>query len=176
MPNLTLWLFKTKIRETQDRKGWYSWLLPSLPKIYIDITLKFTSPSVSKRFLKVSQLFERVIKLVSSKTAISLKCRWPSHINLLETEEKLLSVLHLASIQSFRGLRFLALVEQKCSLGAITEVRSSSYALNTVCRNISQVFLEAHITQIPHCVPSTFNLTDGPSGIFENFTSILLPV
>lgn len=53
-----------------------------------------------------------------------------------EIEADLIAARHMASCPLSRGLRVLAIVDNTSTLNAISKGRSSSQALNEVCRKI----------------------------------------
>lgn len=162
------WLFKDNIAETRARKGWHSSLLSSTTTEETELLFQSTSPAVAKCPLKRSSRFERVVLGLSSKTAVKHKWLRPGHINLLETEEQLLAIRHMASCPSSRECRVLVLVDNTSTLGEISKGRSSSVTINSTCKKIAHTLLRNQITKIPHWVPSELNIADEPSRAFEN--------
>lgn len=130
-----LWNFKSTISETRCRHGW-STLLCQYSEERDSEFISSEEKSASRQ-LKVSVVFEKVIKRLNTKTAISTQWKFPNHINVLETEAFLLAVRHMVSIPKLRGSRIISLLDNTAALGAMTKGCSSSWAIKKVYRKSS---------------------------------------
>lgn len=157
----TIWEFKDNVSETRCRKGWYSAILIGRPELNEEF-VSSTEKAAGRR-LKVSCRFERAIKRLRTKTAISTAWRWPHHINQFELEAFLLSVWHMTSFKKGRGHSIVPFSDNTSALGAVTKGRSSSWAMNKVCRKTAHFALKANFSCFGHWIPSEVNPSDTPS-------------
>lgn len=66
---------------------------------------------------------------------------WPQ-INVLEFEAALLAVQHMSTLHLTRQHRVMIFLDSRAALGALSKGRSSSTALNFICRRSAAVFME----------------------------------
>lgn len=75
-------------------------------------------------------------------------------IENFETEEFLIDIRHIGSFPRSRGKRFIALIDNTTTLGAVTKGRSSYWVLYKLCQKMDSVSLRTNLSVLDHGVPS----------------------
>lgn len=96
-------------------------------------------------------------------TAVQYKWEHPEHINILEGRAIVLALRHVSRTTTNHGRRIVLFVDNTAVLGALSKGRSSSPALNQICRQVAALVLVADIDIEYYYVESKENPADKPS-------------
>ncbi len=96
-------------------------------------------------------------------TAFSIKKKADAHINVLEGEAYILLLKWFLRSVARHGKRTAALLDSKVWLGAAAKGRSSSRALNRLCRRAGALIMAGDLDMCLIFVPSVENPSDAPS-------------
>jgi len=102
------------------------------------------------------------------RLALCVPWKVTEHQNVQEATTVLLALLRAARCGRFEGHRYVVLTDSLVAMGALAKGRSSSAALNRICRRVLAVLLAHAMKLYMRHVPSWINTGDAPSRLVRN--------